>query len=218
MTNEDQDMQMVLGLSSDLVSDKLSCKLPSNLDCTQKRPVTKRVLLSVINSVYDPIGFMAPALLLAKLLVQEAWRGKIGWDEFFEENGILKVQTRLILSQDPEDFTLPTVLPDHPLIEGLVLYTHRSSMHAGVLTTLAQLREKFWIPKGRRVVRAILRQCVKCKRLTAGKVNPDPTPLPFDRIHRVAAFQITGADLAGPLSLRGRSKAWIVQITQVIWN
>ncbi|GFY42777.1 uncharacterized protein TNIN_216241 [Trichonephila inaurata madagascariensis] len=36
--------------------------------------------------------------------------------QFFEENGILKVQTRLILSQDPEDFTHPTVLPDHPVI------------------------------------------------------------------------------------------------------
>ncbi|GFR32425.1 integrase catalytic domain-containing protein, partial [Trichonephila clavata] len=71
--------------------------------------------------------------------------------QFYEEKGILKVQTRLILSQDPEDFTHPTVLPDHPLLERLVLHTHRSLMHAGVLTTLAQLREKFWIPKGRRV-------------------------------------------------------------------
>ncbi|GFW13686.1 ethanolamine-phosphate cytidylyltransferase [Trichonephila clavipes] len=117
--------------------------------------------------------------------------------QFFEENGILRVQTRLILSQDPEDFSHPTVLPDHTLLERLILYIHRSLMHAGVLTTLAQLREKFRIPKGRRVVRAILRQCIKCKRLTAGKVNPDPAPLPPDRIHRVEAFQITGADLAG---------------------
>ncbi|GBM73124.1 hypothetical protein AVEN_46272-1 [Araneus ventricosus] len=126
--------------------------------------------------------------------------------QFFEGNGILKVQTRLILSQDPEDFTHPTVLPDHPLLERLVLHTHRSLMHAGVLTTLAQLREKFWIPKGRRVVKAILRQCIKCKRLTAGKVNPDPAPLSPDRIHRVAAFQITGADLAGPLCVVGAKR------------
>ncbi|GFY39840.1 integrase catalytic domain-containing protein [Trichonephila inaurata madagascariensis] len=80
-SKEDQDMQKVLGLSWDVVSDELSCKLPSNLDCTQERPVTKTVLLSGINSVYDPIGFTAPALLLPKLLMQEAWRGKIGWDE-----------------------------------------------------------------------------------------------------------------------------------------
>ncbi|GBM68889.1 hypothetical protein AVEN_117463-1 [Araneus ventricosus] len=80
-SKEDQDKQMVLGLSWDVVSDELSCKLPANADCTQETPVTKRVLLSVINSVYDPIGFTVPALLLPKLLMQEAWRGKIGWDE-----------------------------------------------------------------------------------------------------------------------------------------
>ncbi|GFR03997.1 DUF1758 domain-containing protein [Trichonephila clavata] len=80
-STEDQDKQMVLGLSWDVISNELSCKLPSNIDCTQGKPVTKRVLLSVINSVYDPIGFTAPALLLPKLLMQEAWRGKIGWDE-----------------------------------------------------------------------------------------------------------------------------------------
>ncbi|GBL88689.1 hypothetical protein AVEN_195670-1 [Araneus ventricosus] len=147
--------------------------------------------------------------------IREKYKDRI---QFFEENGILKVQTRLILSQDPEDFTHPTVLPDHPLLERLVLHTHRSLMHAGVLTTLAQLREKFWIPKGRRVVKAILRQCIKCKMLTAGKVNPDPAPLPPDRIHRVAAFQITGADLAGPLSLRGGSKAWIVLFTCAVYR
>ncbi|GFW83531.1 integrase catalytic domain-containing protein [Trichonephila clavipes] len=138
--------------------------------------------------------------------------------QFFEENGILKVQTRLILRQDPEDFTHPTVLPDHPLLESLVLYTYRPLMHAEVLTTLAQLREKFWIPKGRRVVRAILRQCIKGKRLSAGKVNPDPVPLPPDRLHRVAAFQITGAALTGPLSLRGGSKAWINLFTCAVYR
>ncbi|GFY40659.1 DUF1758 domain-containing protein [Trichonephila inaurata madagascariensis] len=75
-SKEDQDMQMVLGLSWDVVSDELSCKLPSNLDCTQERTVTERILLPVINSVYDLIGFTALALLLPKLLMQEAWRGK----------------------------------------------------------------------------------------------------------------------------------------------
>ncbi|GBN52833.1 hypothetical protein AVEN_40770-1 [Araneus ventricosus] len=80
-SKEDQDKQMVLGLSWDVVSDEFSCKLPANTDCAQEKPVTKRVLLSVINSVYDPIGFTVPALLLPKLLMQEAWRGKIGWDE-----------------------------------------------------------------------------------------------------------------------------------------
>ncbi|GFQ82413.1 DUF1758 domain-containing protein [Trichonephila clavata] len=40
-SKEDQDKQMVLGLSWDVISDELSCKLPSNIDCTQGKPVTK---------------------------------------------------------------------------------------------------------------------------------------------------------------------------------
>ncbi|GFX88620.1 integrase_H2C2 domain-containing protein [Trichonephila clavipes] len=79
-------------------------------------------------------------------------------------------------------------------------------------------KKNLWIPKDQRVVRAILRQCIKCKRLTAGKVNPYPAPLPPDRIHRDAAFQITGADLAGPLSLRGASKAYIVVFTCAVYR
>ncbi|XP_071033041.1 uncharacterized protein [Parasteatoda tepidariorum] len=108
--------------------------------------------------------------------------------QFFVENEILKVQTRLILSQDPEDFTYPIVLPDHPLLERLILHTHKSLMHAGVLTTLAQLRERFG----------------------ELNVNTEPASLPPDRVNRVSAFQITGADLAGPLFLRGGNKAFHV--------
>ncbi|GFX88621.1 uncharacterized protein TNCV_2660321 [Trichonephila clavipes] len=117
---EDQDMQMVLGFSWDVVSDEISCKLPSNVDCTKERSVTKRVLLSVINSVYDPIGFTAPALLLPKLFMQEAWRGKIGWDEvlsielehkyrLWEKTMSLMSKctiTRRFFSENYDDFTL----------------------------------------------------------------------------------------------------------------
>ena len=156
-------------------------------------------------------------------IIQSEWPSEIREKyedtmQFSTEDGILKVQTRLILSQDPEDFTRPIVLPDHALLKTLILYTHRSLMHAGVLTTLAKLRERFWIPKGRKVVKEILRKCVPCKRLTSKKVNPDPAPLPPDRINRVAAFQITGADLAGPLFLRGGSKAWIVLFTCAVYR
>ncbi|GFS61776.1 integrase catalytic domain-containing protein [Trichonephila clavipes] len=115
-------------------------------------------------------------------VIREKYKDTI---QFLEENGILKVQTRLIPSQDPEDFTHPTVLPDHPLLERLILYTHRSLMHAGVLKTLAQLRENSGLPR-------------------VGEL--------------VAAFQITGADLVGPLSLCGGSKAWIVIFTCAVYR
>ncbi|GBL74661.1 hypothetical protein AVEN_119144-1 [Araneus ventricosus] len=43
--------------------------------------------------------------------------------------------------------------PTRPsILERLIVDTYNSLMHAGVLTTLTQLRERFWISKGRKVV------------------------------------------------------------------
>ncbi|GFT20647.1 integrase_H2C2 domain-containing protein [Nephila pilipes] len=68
--------------------------------------------------------------------------------QFYEENKILKVRSRLILGEDPEDFVRPTVLPDHPIVRRLIDYIHQKLHHAGVQTTLSHLRERFWIPRG----------------------------------------------------------------------
>ncbi|XP_003724582.2 uncharacterized protein LOC100890015 [Strongylocentrotus purpuratus] len=45
------------------------------------RPPTKRGMLSIISSVYDPLGFVSPVILTAKQLLQDLCRLKIGWDD-----------------------------------------------------------------------------------------------------------------------------------------
>lgn len=47
----------------------------------QQKPVTRRGMLSVASSVYDPLGFVVPVVLSAKILLQELCRRKYGWDE-----------------------------------------------------------------------------------------------------------------------------------------
>ncbi|XP_070172315.1 uncharacterized protein [Polyergus mexicanus] len=44
-------------------------------------PNTKRSILSVIARLYDPLGWVTPATVAAKLVMQQLWRAKIGWDE-----------------------------------------------------------------------------------------------------------------------------------------
>ncbi|GFT83807.1 DUF1758 domain-containing protein [Trichonephila clavipes] len=66
-SKEDQDMQMVLSLSWDIVSNELFCKLPSNLDCTQERPVTKRVLLSVDQQCIRSDWFYGSSFIVTKV-------------------------------------------------------------------------------------------------------------------------------------------------------
>jgi len=42
---------------------------------------TKRGVLSVIARIFDPLGLLAPVLLLAKHLMQSIWLSKIAWDD-----------------------------------------------------------------------------------------------------------------------------------------
>ena len=47
----------------------------------QDKPMTRRCILSVVNSVYDPLGFLAPVVLLSKLLLKGLCKVQHGWDE-----------------------------------------------------------------------------------------------------------------------------------------
>ena len=44
-------------------------------------PITRRVILSVVSSVYDPLGFLSPFILLAKTIVQSLCRMKLTSEE-----------------------------------------------------------------------------------------------------------------------------------------
>jgi hypothetical protein len=48
--------------------------------------MTKRTLLSDINSVYDPLRLISPVLIKGKIFVQQMWTLKINWDEVLPED------------------------------------------------------------------------------------------------------------------------------------
>ncbi|XP_062704047.1 uncharacterized protein LOC134286450 [Aedes albopictus] len=47
---------------------------------------TKRQLLQVVMSIFDPLGLVSLAVVHGKILVQKAWRAKIGWDDKISED------------------------------------------------------------------------------------------------------------------------------------
>ena len=47
----------------------------------QEKPLTKRGLLSTTASLYDPLGLVAPVLLVPKLIQQETCRLELDWDD-----------------------------------------------------------------------------------------------------------------------------------------
>ena len=45
------------------------------------QPLTRKGIVSIISSVYDPLGIAAPFLLVAKNILQDLCRTKLGWDD-----------------------------------------------------------------------------------------------------------------------------------------
>ncbi|XP_070203556.1 uncharacterized protein [Littorina saxatilis] len=48
-------------------------------------PSSRRGVLSTVASLYDPLGLLAPFVLLGKLILQEMCRDRLGWDEALPE-------------------------------------------------------------------------------------------------------------------------------------
>ncbi|XP_021964865.1 uncharacterized protein LOC110860108 [Folsomia candida] len=38
-------------------------------------------MLSLVMSIYDPLGFLTTLTIKAKMLLQQVWRSEIGWDD-----------------------------------------------------------------------------------------------------------------------------------------
>ena len=71
---------------------------------------------------------------------------------------------------------------------------------------MAAVRETYWIPKLRKLVKSVRGSCWGCKRFTAVPiVKPPPGNLPTDRTGG-AAFQVIGTDFAGPICYRMANK------------
>lgn len=68
----------ILGISWNRDSDSFnySTRFPS-----QTEPFTKRRVISDISRLFDPLGWVAPCIVLAKMMIQKLWLAGIGWDD-----------------------------------------------------------------------------------------------------------------------------------------
>ena len=67
----------VLGVKWNTQSDCLYFDI-DNINCNA---ITKRSMLSILSSTFDPLGVLSPILIVGKILFQEVTRLKIGWDD-----------------------------------------------------------------------------------------------------------------------------------------
>jgi hypothetical protein len=83
-------VERALGVQWNVSSDKFGFKI-----ATKDKPATRRGILSMISSVYDPLGFAAPFTLPPKMLLQDLCRKKLGWDDAIPEEDAQRWKTWL---------------------------------------------------------------------------------------------------------------------------
>ena len=136
---------------------------------------------------------------------------------FTDDNGLIRCRGRIKNANLPYATKYPLFLPRKaPFTTLVVRRAHSRVMHNGVKETLTEIRSKYWIIKGRSLVRSIIHYCVTCKRHEGASFKtPIPPALPTFRVQEQPPFTFTGVDYAGPLYTRTReaSKVWICIFT-----
>ena len=133
-------------------------------------------------------------------------------------NGILVCYGRLENSDLEDQARFPIILPkDHKFTELVIRDCHSLVKHCKVRATLAEVRSRFWITRGRQYVKKVLTDCFVCKRLE-GTAFPVPAyaPLPEFRVTQSLPFANIGIDFAGPIYYKtkeGMMKSYIALFT-----
>ena len=86
----------------------------------------------------------------------------------------------------------PIYVPDTSVLAvKLAEDSHMHTLHGGIGLTMADVRERFWIPRLRRLVKKVIKACHGCKRFYALALQvPAPGLLPKDRTEGIVPFNV----------------------------
>lgn len=124
--------------------------------------------------------------------------------ELDEVGGVLRCVGRLANSDLEVEAQSPIILPkDHAYTTKIVEECHERVLHGGVRETLAELRSKFWVPKGGQCVEKVLNKCVAYEKLEGKAYSaPSSAALPEFRVTEAPPFSKVGVYLAGPFYIK----------------
>ena len=109
----------VLGILWNCDSDTLT--VSTTVGAKMKKVYTKREVLQVMASIFDPLGYFSPTVLMAKLFIQGLWKEKCEWDTTLSDEKLQKwelileslecipqhsIARNIILPDDSVEFTL----------------------------------------------------------------------------------------------------------------
>nr|CAI5822722.1 unnamed protein product [Callosobruchus analis] len=149
-------IRKVLGILWKPSDDVLMVNLDPVLENGQLQMVTKRIVLQTVSKIFDPLGFLSPFIVRAKIILQSVWKAKLQWDEplpvelaneyrkWFSELPSLSDLTvpRNALSGSKPKISLHIFADASPVAYGAVAYIRCESENE-------EIRSKFLIAKAR---------------------------------------------------------------------
>merc|ERR1712055_724641 len=123
---------------------------------------------------------------------------------FMDPQGLIRCRGRLDYARVGKHTNQPYLISGESHVTKMwIRYLHEGWHHAGVNETLVASRQCAWIPKGRQIVKRILRGCVTCNRFQRPLLTqPGPPPLPLERVNYSRPFQDVGVDYTGAILIK----------------
>lgn len=134
---------------------------------------------------------------------------------YLDEDGLIRCQGRIDAADIvPIETRRPIILPRKHYVTDLVVhYFHSKVGHQWQETVVAKIREKFWIPSLRIVLRRVISNCQWCRVYKAKIAQPMMGSLPPERLVAfLPPFTNVGLDYFGPVTVahgRGTEKKWV---------
>ena len=127
---------------------------------------------------------------------------------FIDKGGLIRCGGRIHNAPVSELVKFPYLLPTQHSFTNIIVYAaHKNHLHARVNLTLTAIRQSYWIPSARQLIRRLLKHCVICRK-TEGRPYqaPDPPLLVKCRVQETQPFEVTGVDFTGALYVKDIGK------------
>ncbi len=140
LSGETSPTQRSLGLLWEITTDTFTYSAS-----TITKPFTRRGVLSTVNSVFDPLGLLAPVTIQGRALLRELTSEQSDWDTFLPEDKISKWEAWRDSLQDLEQLHVPRTYTTTSLIEAvhteLCVFSDASTKAIGAVAYLKALQK-----------------------------------------------------------------------------
>lgn len=132
----------------------------------------------------------------------------ISLNPFLDKDGLLRVGGRLMNAKISYNYKHPIILPaKHHVTKLILIREHLRLLHAGSQATLCSIRTRYWPLSGKRILKGIINQCIRCFKAKPVSPNYVMGNLPAARVTPTRPFYTCGIDYAGPFLLKEKSRS-----------